>query len=661
MKKEPYFLNIAPMMPGCEDQLAADIADMAQKGIITHNAFSCTLTPEGAPMVDKAAILGERFAKHYAAVRKVSQVPCGILIQATIGHGWTPNTPSPGQKIIKWDGSERYIFCPLDPGFREYISRQVRQLSELKPDFFMLDDDFRMITSRGGCFCPLHVTGFNQLTGKNFTADSLRDAIRQDEKTARAYDAWLQQTMEETARIIRSAIDSVTPGIPCSFCMCANDVRHAAATGRILQGDAPLRIRINNGYYMKESVREIPAQMLRSALQALYLPEETEILDEPDTFPQNRYSTSAAMLHNHLTRAMAAGYFGAKLWITRMGTFEPESGKAYRKVLEKYSGFYRTLCDCGLKEDGILIPLASEAPFNYPPDANPIYPVGNWLTLTAVLGFPFHLNKTTWRHSGAAALSGDDCEMLSDGEIEKLLSLNLILDGSAALQLIRRGFGPKLGIGVEEWGDLPSPSFEKNDTGSLHVRLSKGNAPVQLTILPGVRGEVLSWIYHKNSALSPDSESERLAPGSCRITRPDGPSTLVMAIRLLHYGTVSFAYLSESRKNWLAEVFKDHISVYCRGDAEVMVQSGKDSADNRIVILHAMSPDDLEQPSLVFREPVDSVERLMPDGSWQTLFFEREKEALRLNLKVRQLYPEVLRIRCPLRVLELNTALSAAE
>ena len=60
------------------------------------------------------------------------------------------------------------------------------------PDFFMLDDDFRMITGSDGCFCPLHIAGFNHLSGKNYIAETIRDAI-----------------------------DCETPGLPCSFCKCA--------------------------------------------------------------------------------------------------------------------------------------------------------------------------------------------------------------------------------------------------------------------------------------------------------------------------------------------------------------------------------------------------------------------------------------------------------
>ena len=643
MKKEPYFLNIAPLQPGHEAELAADIAAMAEAGSITHNAFIFTLNPEGDPPVDKASVLGEAYRKQVAELRKLSPIPCGILMQATIGHGWTPNVPSPGQTWVRWDGGEPYIFCPLDPGFRNYIAGQVRTLAALKPDFFMLDDDFRMLTGRGGCFCPLHIAGFNRITGKQYTAETIRDAIRQDESIARAYDAWLEQSLEELARIIREAIDSVTPKIGCSFCLCAGDIRHAPAIGRIMQGDSPLRLRINNGYYLRESVRNLPREMLRSAAQALYLPEDTEILDEPDTCPQNRYSTSASMLHNHLSRAMTAGYFGAKLWLTRQGGAEAAGGVAYRQVLARYGGFYRALCNMGLKEDGILVPLPSEPPFRFPPDGKKSYPVGNWLTQTAVLGFPFHLNKVTWRNSLAAALSGDDCDELSDAEIETLFGLDLILDGAAALKLTRRGFAAKLGITAEAWGDLPAPSFEAAKDSDAHIALASWNEPVLLRLRPGVRGEVLTWIHHVVSRVS--TESTVVAPGSLRVTRPDGHTLLVFAASLTPYGMSLFAFLNETRKAQLAELFRSRVGVYYQGDAEVMMQSGRDAEGGRIAIIHNMAPDELEDPPLVFREPVHAIEQLLPDGTWREIAFRTKGAAVLPALSVKMLYPEVLRVR----------------
>lgn len=644
VKKEPYFLNIAPMFPGHEAELAADIADMAKKGVITHNAFSVTLTQEGDPAVEKGAILGERFVRHRDALRKVSGVPCGILLQATVGHGWLPNDVTPGQRFVTLDGETPYIFCPLDPGFRKYLDRQIGILAACRPDFFMLDDDFRMITGRNGCFCPLHIAGFNRLTGRNYDFDTLTAAVRKRGEEAREYDAYLQKTMEETARIIRNAIDREMPGVPCSFCMCAEDIRHAAATGRVLQGNAPLRIRINNGYYTKESVRDIPFQMLRSARQALYLPEDCEVLDEPDTCPQNRYSTSAAMLHNHIARAMIAGYGGAKIWITRMGVFEPESGRAYRDVLAKYNGFYRTLCSLGFRDEGILVPLPEEAPFNFPLSLDTLaYRTGNYLTRAAVMGFPFRLDRAGCEFQ-IAALAGDDCDMLTDADVEKLLSGDLILDGSAALKLTKRGFAPKLGITASEWGDLPSPTWEYETEDAGSIKASLGNNPVRLAVNGNVEEKILSQFVHKASAIS--EEGRLVAPGSVMVRRPDGRMLFAMAASITRYNlTQPFSYLNETRKRQFAKVFGDRVGVYFRGDAEAMVQSGRDASGRRIVILHAMSADELERPALVFREKVETLERLMPDGSWETIPFAQKDGAVMPELTVKMLYPEVLRVK----------------
>jgi hypothetical protein len=638
---EPYFLNIAPLLPGHEEELASDIADLAAGGAITCSAFICTLTPEGEPVFDKASVLAERFAAHYAALRKKSAIPCGILIQATIGHGWTPNVPSAGQKFVPGNGPGRYIFCPLGKEFRAYIEDQIGKLAAAGPDFFMLDDDFRMLTGRGGCFCPLHVTGFNALAGRNYTPDELRKAVGEDENTARAYDAWLQKTMADTARIIRRAIDSRRPGLPCSFCMCGEDVRHAPELARILRGNGGLRIRINNGFYMADSPRAVPAQMLRSARQALHLPEDTEILDEPDTCPQNRYSTSAAVLHDHLTRALLAGYAGAKIWITRMNAFEPASGRAYRRVMKEYAGFYRALFSLDLEEDGILIPLPEKPPFNFPPAQKKAYPTGNWLTQTAVMGFPFRLGSSSCAPK-ISAVSGDDCDQLTDADVKNLFTGDLILDGSAALKLAQRGFAGALGISASPWGELPAPSFEAKEDGTGFIALSLSSGAVRLEMNQKIAGRVLTWISHRTSAVSDDSRI--VSPGSVSLTRPDGKKLFVMAASLKDFDFTAFSYLNETRKAQFAAEWNDKVAVYFDGDAELMIRTGVAGDGSRIVILHAISAEGVSRPRLVFRDPAASLERLCPDGVWRPLPFRREGNAVVPELEAKIFFAEVLRV-----------------
>ena len=145
------WLNIVPMSVEHREELAADAAELCRSGCVTANAFIMSLVPEGEPPVPKAEILGERFLAFREAFRKTG-TPCGILLQSTIGHGWAPNSPARFGRVVREDGESPYQFCPLDPDFQRYVEESVRHLAALRPDFFMVDDDFRLLTGRGETF-----------------------------------------------------------------------------------------------------------------------------------------------------------------------------------------------------------------------------------------------------------------------------------------------------------------------------------------------------------------------------------------------------------------------------------------------------------------------------------------------------------------------------
>ena len=191
-------LNIVPMLPEHREELAADTLDLLRRGCINRTAFILTLVPEGNPPADKAKVLGERFEQFRAALGK-TDMPVGILIQATIGHGWVPNTPSEFQRIVLPDGERPYMFCPLDEAFRACIGDAVRRLAALRPDFLMVDDDFRLLTGRDGCFCPLHLARFNREQGTAYDRETLAAALGKDAALAAKYDALLKQSLIELA------------------------------------------------------------------------------------------------------------------------------------------------------------------------------------------------------------------------------------------------------------------------------------------------------------------------------------------------------------------------------------------------------------------------------------------------------------------------------
>ena len=112
----PRWLTISTLLGEREEEIAKDIRLLGKETIVDAVAFSCTLVPEGDPVVDKAALLAPRFRKMHELL-KGSGVKEGILFQATMGHGWKPNSPAKGQKVILPDGNEMYKFCPLDKTF----------------------------------------------------------------------------------------------------------------------------------------------------------------------------------------------------------------------------------------------------------------------------------------------------------------------------------------------------------------------------------------------------------------------------------------------------------------------------------------------------------------------------------------------------------------
>ena len=174
-----YTLHVMPLLPGREAELARDAEQLLKDGVCTHVACKMTLVPEGVPAMDKAAVLG---ADYLAFLREFNgpRDRVGILLQATIGHGWTPDEPCDFRKIVRADGVEEYRMCPLDKNFLVYLEQQVSALAALKPAFFMVDDDFRMLTGHTGCMCPLHLAEYERRTGERHTAETLAEAVRND-------------------------------------------------------------------------------------------------------------------------------------------------------------------------------------------------------------------------------------------------------------------------------------------------------------------------------------------------------------------------------------------------------------------------------------------------------------------------------------------------
>lgn len=636
------WLNIAPLMSDFRNEIVTDLIEMYQNGSITETAFSMALVPEGNPVIDKAKIFGKLFEDFRAGLSSCN-MPIGILIQATIGHGWTPNSKAVFPLIVRQDGTSRYQFCPMSEAFQKYVFTSVRYLAELKPAFFMVDDDFRLLTGRNGCYCRMHIAEFNRRSGKEYTRESLVTAIREDPAVAREYDKLLQDSLVNLARKIRQAIDETDPSIQCDFCTCIDDIRHAPAIVDELAAKGTTgTIRINNARYLNDSLRSIPYSLLKTAIQIAGIPQKYRILAEPDTFPHNQYSTSATTMHTLLTYSILEGCRGGKLWITRNKTWEPASGKKYRKVLSKYAGFYKTLATLDIKWTGVVSLLPSTPIFNFPVPAQGSYPKMIWATeVFAKMGIPFYFSKFP---TGVVCLTGREIQMLPDETLRELFRGKLLLDGTAAIELSKRGFSAKMGVNAQSWELLPASLERLNDNKCFII--SSATKPAELRPINN-RVKILSKLYHKHSKIS--NESQELSPGTTLYENKDGGKVVIVAIPVTTYKniSVSFDMLNETRKSQLLKILGmlGRIPFYYLGTEEIILKCGKNK-DGNILMMINIGLDDVSPINLGHDcVTINTVEMLCPDGSWKALKFKQKNKQLVIMHELRPQQPVMLKIK----------------
>ena len=228
----PRWVAVLPLNKGNAASIAKDAAALGEETFIDGIAWLCALHPEGTPPTDKAAIYAALYRESVENLRKLSSVKQGVLLQSTVGHGgWPPPSPAPFQLAVPPDATTKtWRVCPLDRAFLAYIARTCRTLNELKPDFFMVDDDTRLVWSptAPGCFCPLHLARLAEATGRVWTREQAVEKLRSgDAEFARVWDRIKFESLAELFRTIRANFDANIPGILCAV---PNDahMRHGA-------------------------------------------------------------------------------------------------------------------------------------------------------------------------------------------------------------------------------------------------------------------------------------------------------------------------------------------------------------------------------------------------------------------------------------------------
>ena len=438
---------------------------------------------------------------------------------------------------------------------------------------------------------------------------------------------------------MREAIDLVDPSIPGSFCCVGYNAEFGGEIAKIMAGEGnKVILRINNGRYNAPGPRFLSGSFFSAAAQIAKVKDLVDVvLDEPDTCPQNRYSTSKSMLHSHLTGSLLEGAAGAKHWITRLGAYEPESGKAYRQILAKHKDFYDKLSECvkDIKWEGFRIPVLKKPCFRIKKDslANGEKFSGWCKCVLEKFGLPLYFSPEV---GGINCFEGKI--LFSDEEVKEALKGFVFLASDSAKELIERGFGEYIGVDVRPWvGKVPMGDkiLEFDNVVSCQQKINE---------LVVNKDDVAIDSYICNS--KDKVNYEELFPGTVVYKNSLGGTVVTFAGSPDVQQTLSeaFSFLNWSRKQQFINYLKAYgdYSAYCPGDEEIYFKSGKMSDGTSLCALFNIGLDPIDNIELVINRDFSKIQKLMPDGSRKDLNFKTENGKTVLDCPSFTLDPVIL-------------------
>lgn len=642
--------SIMPLMATRLKEICDDAERQYREGICTEVLFKMSLTPEGNPIIDKAKILTEEYLLFKNELDK-REVPSGVLVQATIGHGYPMTTPIPFTAVVgALDGLKKYTACPYDKEFRQYIRQAMRTIAEAHPSSIMVDDDFRLFARKyKGCTCELHMQEISKRYGKKITREQLVLKMEEDDEEGKLLTDVFYETQIDSligaAKEMRAGMDEIDPRMQGSFCNCGYTCEGAGEISKILAGEGnPSICRVNNAKYCSVGARDVTRIISAAAMQYAILKKDVDIfLAETDTCPQNRYSTSASSLHTHFVCSILEGAGGAKHWITRLGAYEPRSGEAYRKKLSKFRGLYEKLSETVTQIEwfGARIPISDKVWAPTPPlsEYREINNENCWAgCVLERMGIPMYFSE---KKGGAIFLDGQIDKLFSDEIIVEMLSGTAFIASGSAKRLQERGFGDLIGVTVTERNEN-----DKHCNGEIIFASGEScNVQMQLKRLIPNKPETVarSMLY-----TVPDGKTKiPLYPGVTSYRNSLGGNIYVFSgtpKANFHY-TEAFSFLNESRKKQLIELLSEsgNLPIYYPGDAEVYMKAG--NLGNKIICAFInIGLDNLDDVTLVCEKEVKKISVMRYDGASEDVSFKKENGIITVDYPAAILDPVILLI-----------------
>lgn len=637
MAEKLHFINVVPVYPDNEDFTVSEILRQRREAGIDEIALCLSFHPEGQCAYDKIPRLVQTLKKIQQAVVPRG-IRLGVLIQSTLGHGWSgrvPLTAEPWQTIVGLDGISSTRMCPLDPDFQNYVLTAIRSVAENHPAFLLMDDDFGLRNHE--CFCPLHVEKFNRAANRDYTREELEKILRTrpwDDPESALFSRQREETILNLAERIRATIDEIDPALRCGMCAPSRGYGFLDRLAHTLAGKTEPFVRVNNAVYGLQNPACLADIDWNTNLIRHQLSDISDVLAESDTFPQNYYSESATLFRLHLQLAVLNGLAGFKLWTSEFDQpLDLSSQDRYEHVIAGFRPFLERLHALVTDElecwQGIAAPLFRPAP------EKSLHPIGeqeehsiylpNWNTgLLCHFGFPVRYAEPGT--GGIFALTGKVIDNLSDDDLDAIFLGPVLLDSTAAKRLSpRRDFAEKMGVragsGDAHFFFTNERRAESEFGGGL---MWEGSAAELTPVSDQVR--VLTTLRGGSTR---DLTTPPVAPGLTLFENACGGRVAVTAWspEMPFYKT-----MRPFRRDFLRDAFDflngKPLEMSVEARQEVLVRHGlmKDGSELLAVLNLALDP--LETTPLRLVRTPKSVHLLTPFGEWREVAFTRSSDEL---------------------------------
>lgn len=640
--------NVAQFSPGNEKVAAADAKEYFERTGNDLVLYSLTLHPEGRPAIEKVRRHVESFGK-FKAELSGSPVRAGILVQAILGHwprvdkdieDWTRTVDAKGNEVR---------FCPLDPGFAQYITDTFTMLAKEHPAFILTDDDIRAFSHEAECFCHLHMDLFNKRRGTSYTADALRTKLataKQDDPDYVAFFALQREMLGGVVKRARAAIDAVDPSIPGGICIANEEHLFCAPLARAMaaQGQTPVMRTATATYLERMTAAGVPRCVCRMmGFEEYYRGSGIELLCEADTWPHNLWSKSSRSFFTHLTAAAFIGMTGAKTWYVNSHKGPFAVSRNYTDVLAENRGFLPALAEAvaGSAWGGLAIPCFTNFPNWHLVNNHDEFFVesGNvGETVCIPFGIPFQTVREFDGDRIYALSTAAEVARLSDGDLRRILSHRAVVFRDAAEALSKRGFDALTGVKVERRSLVFNR--EHDDMHNVDLVFSPSSKDRHFTANPSV--EVLSTLGYRPFSGSPQYDA--VSPATVLFTNALGGRVLTVQY---HPKMASYQLYSEARRAWLLAAL-ERLSgepLFVAGhDQDILVLVRRNAKGERIVLAENLNSDPIRRLSFRVSAMPGKVERLCGDGSWRPVAAAHEGGKLVCDVPVAFYEAVVLRL-----------------